>query len=261
MIAAISFFIILCITVLISRIATIALTHTGLSQETARFQVRSALTGSGFTTDESELVVSHPVRRKIIFMLFLVGNAGFITVASSLILTFVIPENTLSMTISIGIVFLGLVIIWWVTHSKFVDRFLSKVIHRALKKYTHLNLGDYASILRLRKDYQITEFQATDANWIIGKSLHELNLPSEGILVLGIQRNEGTFLGAPEGDTQIMGDDLLTMYGKASSIESLNKRKKGYEGDREHYEAVSKHEQNQQEQRQRDEAAADTVGK
>jgi len=35
-------------------------TATGLSRESARFQARSALTGGGFTTTESEAVVRHP---------------------------------------------------------------------------------------------------------------------------------------------------------------------------------------------------------
>src|SRR5699024_9833199 len=96
MIAAISLFIVVFLSVLITRIATIALTHTGLSRESARFQARSALTGSGFTTSESEKVVSHPVRRRIILLLMLIGNAGIVTAVSSLILTFVISDSTFS---------------------------------------------------------------------------------------------------------------------------------------------------------------------
>lgn len=71
-----------------SRIATIAITYTGLSREAARFQARSALTGSGFTTSESEKVVTHPVRRRIILLLMLLGNAGIVAAISSLILAF-----------------------------------------------------------------------------------------------------------------------------------------------------------------------------
>jgi len=41
----------LLLSLLITRIATIALSVTGLSRETARFQARSAFTGVGFTTD------------------------------------------------------------------------------------------------------------------------------------------------------------------------------------------------------------------
>jgi len=39
---------------------TVALTHTGLSRESARFQARSAFTGAGFTTSEPGWTVGSP---------------------------------------------------------------------------------------------------------------------------------------------------------------------------------------------------------
>jgi len=55
---------ILALSLVITRVATVALTMTGLSRQVARFQARSALTGTGFTTSEAETVVNHPVRRQ-----------------------------------------------------------------------------------------------------------------------------------------------------------------------------------------------------
>ncbi|NOK57506.1 MAG: potassium transporter TrkA [Chloroflexi bacterium AL-W] len=89
MLAIISLLLVITISIVITRIATIALTHTGLSKESARFQARSAFTGAGFTTNESESVVNHPIRRRIVLLLMLLGNAGIVTAVSSLILTFV----------------------------------------------------------------------------------------------------------------------------------------------------------------------------
>lgn len=88
MIAIISLLMVVFLSILITRIATIALTHTGLTRESAKFQARSAFSGAGFTTEESEMVVSHPVRRKIVMVLILIGNAGILAAISSLILTF-----------------------------------------------------------------------------------------------------------------------------------------------------------------------------
>jgi len=62
------------ISLLITRVATVAFVLTGMSQEAARFQARSALTGTGFTTTESESVVGHPVRRRIVMALMLLGG-------------------------------------------------------------------------------------------------------------------------------------------------------------------------------------------
>ncbi|GAI01774.1 unnamed protein product [marine sediment metagenome] len=50
--------------VMIIKVATAALKLTGLDERTASFQALSALTGTGFTTRESELIISQPMRRR-----------------------------------------------------------------------------------------------------------------------------------------------------------------------------------------------------
>ena len=89
MIPIITLLVVVILSILVTRFATIALTYTGLSRETARFQARSAFTGVGFTTSESENVVNHPVRRKILMLLMLFGNAGIVTVIASVVLAFI----------------------------------------------------------------------------------------------------------------------------------------------------------------------------
>src|ERR687886_29527 len=73
---------------LITRVGAVALMLTGMSRESSRFQARSAFFGVGFTTAEAEAVVSHPVRRRIIAWLILLGNAGVISVLGTLIISF-----------------------------------------------------------------------------------------------------------------------------------------------------------------------------
>ena len=79
----IALFVIIFLSLLINRIATVALTHTGLSRDMARFQARSAFTTAGFTTSESESVINHPVRRRIISMLMFAGNLGFVSIMAT----------------------------------------------------------------------------------------------------------------------------------------------------------------------------------
>jgi L-ascorbate metabolism protein UlaG (beta-lactamase superfamily) len=81
-----SLLLIAAMTLLVTRVATVVLTATGLPRHVARFQARSALTGSGFTTRESEAVVDHPVRRRVIALLMLLGSVGLVGAASSAIL-------------------------------------------------------------------------------------------------------------------------------------------------------------------------------
>lgn len=72
------------LSLLITRIASEAMVFTGLSAQAAQFQARSAFTGAGFTTQESEQATNHPVRRRIIMWLMLLGNAGIVTVKRNL---------------------------------------------------------------------------------------------------------------------------------------------------------------------------------
>ena len=79
--------VVLVFSLIISRVATIALRLTGLSHASAKFQARSAFTGVGFTTSEAELIVNHPLRRRIVMLLMLLGNVGIATVIATLMVT------------------------------------------------------------------------------------------------------------------------------------------------------------------------------
>ncbi len=240
MIAAITLFLVVSLSALITKVATIALIHTGLSTESARFQARSAYTGAGYSTQESENIMNHPVRRKIIYILMLVGNAGFVTVMSTLILTFVLPDTLASKLYGLGIVIVGMTIVWWAIKSKWVDRGLSVVISRMLRRYTDLEILDFAAILHFKDDYKISEKHVDLNDWICNKTLKELRLRDEGINVLGIDRKNNAYFGSPTGSFEIMSDDTVTVYGKAEGIKSVFLRKKGYRAETEHEKFVKK---------------------
>jgi hypothetical protein len=76
--ALISVFVAISLSLLVTRIATEALALTGLSRTSASFQARSAFTGSGFTTQESEAVVQHPVRRRIVVLVRVHAGKPFV---------------------------------------------------------------------------------------------------------------------------------------------------------------------------------------
>ena len=120
MIAIFTLLLIVMLSITIIRIAIIVLVHTGLSIESARLQAISAFTGSGFTTRESEQVVNHPIRRRIMMTLMLLGNAGIVTVISTLILTFVSPGSTQSVLVRVILLALGLSLLWFVSRSRWI---------------------------------------------------------------------------------------------------------------------------------------------
>lgn len=112
---------------MLTRIATVALVHTGLFREIARFQSRSAFTGVGFTTEESEKVVNHPLRRKILMLLMFSGNVWFVSTISTLVSGFMDKgdHGAFLWIYRLGIPATGVVLLWPLAISHWVDRWFS----------------------------------------------------------------------------------------------------------------------------------------
>jgi hypothetical protein len=254
MIAIISLLTILTLSILVTKIATELLAHTGLARETARFQARSAFTGVGFTTSESEKVVHHPLRRRILQMLMVLGNAGIVTAMSSLILTFVKDGDQSGITLRVVILVTGLVLLYALASSRWVDRRLTNIMGWALKRYTKMDVQDYASLLHVAGEFRVTELQVQPEDWLTDRDLRSAKLRDEGILVLGITRQDGTYLGAPKATTKILPHDTLILYGRASALERLDQRGKGWAGERDHEEAVAEQEKVVREEEEEDPA-------
>ncbi|MFA5411633.1 MAG: potassium transporter TrkA, partial [Candidatus Omnitrophota bacterium] len=89
MIAIFGLLIIILLSIIVVRIGAVALELTGLSPEIASFQAQSAFSGVGFTTLESEAIVTHPLRRRIVRVLILLGSAGITTSMATLVLAFI----------------------------------------------------------------------------------------------------------------------------------------------------------------------------
>jgi hypothetical protein len=238
MIPIFSLLLVVTLSILITRVATIALIHTGLSRESARFQARSAFTGAGFTTNESEQVVNHPVRRRIVMFLMLLGNAGFVTVLSSLVLTFVGEGEPGSLVYKLLLLGAGLFFLTVLGMSAWVDRHLSNLIDSALKRYTNLDVRDYASLIHLTGEYRLVELQVNPNDWLADKTLAQARLREEGIVVLGIKRLDGSYLGTPKGPEKIHSGDILILYGRVSALEDLDQRRRDEGGEQAHQEAI-----------------------
>jgi hypothetical protein len=243
MVAILSLLLVLGVSLIFTRVASVALVHTGMSRESARFQARSAFTGAGFTTSESETVVSHPVRRRIVMWLMLVGNVGLVTVVSSLILS--LSGLRASETAWLGIAVLGggVLVLLFLARSAWVDRWLCSAISWALRRFTNLDARDYARLLHLRDDYGVTELQVVEGDWLAGRAVAETGLDLEGVRVLGIECPGGYFLGAPDGDVTIRPGDCLVLYGRGSRMAEIDRRGVGSDGESSHREAVKDQEQ------------------
>lgn len=97
--------------ILISDVITIFFRLTGLTEEKARFQVISLLTNSGFTTRESEAVVSSKIRRRLARATMLFGYAFTVTIVSTTVNFFMtLGESELNSLLYLIPVLLGIMV-------------------------------------------------------------------------------------------------------------------------------------------------------
>lgn len=239
MVAIASLLIVVAVSLLITRVATVILTATGMSRQSARFQARSAFTGAGFTTNESEAVVSHPLRRRVIGTLMLLGNAGIVATASSAILG--LRSNGWGATGWRGLeLVLGLAALIVISRSQWVDVRLTRLIGRLLGRYTDLPTRDLDNLLDLSGRYAVSELAVREGDWLMGRCLDELDLAGEGVLVLGITRVDGRYVGTPQPATRVCAGDVLVVYGEETWVDELDRRPAGADGDRLHESAVAR---------------------
>jgi hypothetical protein len=238
-VALATFFIVLVFSLVVVRIAGVALTLTGMSSESARFQARSAWTGTGFTTTESEQIVNHPVRRKIVSWLMLIRGVGVVTVVATLVLSFAAEANTEQRFMRLALLLIGLLVTWIIFSNAWVDRQLSKLILRLLGHYTTLEVRDYGELLHLSGEYIVSEMVVREGDWMADKPLAELRLPDEGVLILGVQCKDKSFIGAPRGETCISPGDTVILYGRGSLIAQLDRRPADVGGQIAHEKAAS----------------------
>jgi hypothetical protein len=61
----------------------------------------------------------------------------------------------------------GIAILWLLANSRWIDRQLSNLINRILKKQHRIDVNDYASLLHLSGEFRISEILLECEHWLI----------------------------------------------------------------------------------------------
>ena len=170
--------------------------------------------------------------------LMFLGNAGFITVISSLVLTFVSTSSPGDGLSRLFYLLIGIGVLWLLASNRAFNRILTRLVRKALRRWTDLDLQDYARLLHFKDKYQVTKIEVNEDSWLANKKLKELQLTNEGIAVLGIERRDRIYLGAPYGNTYIYPQDTLIVYGRKTALVELDVRTEGIEAEQAHQKAV-----------------------
>jgi len=227
--ALLALLIIVAVALVIVRIGATALMMTGLPRDVAEFQAVSCFFGVGFTTSESEMIVSHPTRRRIAAHLIISGNIGLTGALGTVILTFIQQDpdwideivplaNEYAFFYKLAIILVGILFIAVVFRIGIVKKILETLIKASLEKFQDVRTIDYETVLRSSDGYAIMQVEIENGHPLIGRTLAGAKLSQDGVLVIGIKRATGEYLGATHATTEFKADDLLTVYGTEAAI-------------------------------------------
>lgn len=217
----IALLIIALVSLLAVRVGATALMMTGLSWDTASFQSYSAFFGVGFTTKEAEMVVNHPVRRRIIRDLILVGNVGLTSALATLVVTMLQTSSGGNGVLMFGWLIGGLAVLFFVSRLSLFQKVVDRLIQRALERTGMVRALDYELLLRIQHGYVVSEIEVMPDTFLAGRTLRDSRPWDRGVVVLAIKRDGETIPGIPSRDDLIKAGDVVTAYGKETSLHAM----------------------------------------
>ncbi|WP_231373255.1 MULTISPECIES: TrkA C-terminal domain-containing protein [Bacillaceae] len=214
----------LLIILLVIETSVIMFKFTGLEKPVSRYQVISMLTGTGFTTDESQLIIDHPIRRKISAFLILFG-AFSLAVIISAITNMLSNDLRLTELLVINTVLLIILLIGKIP-------FLQNKFQRKFDYEMHKNLDiselPIKDALYLDENDVVTEVAIEEDSDLVGTEILDLFEKEEDIKLLFIKRGEINIRNTMYNESIQAGDDLF-LYGNKEEIEKKFLNKNGKE--------------------------------
>lgn len=221
MIAILTLVVITLISLLAVRAGATALMMTGLSWDAASFQSYSAFFGVGFTTREAEMVVNHPVRRRIIRDLILAGNIGLTSALATLVATLVQNSSGIRPLVIVGGLILGIVLLLYLTRVVWVQRLIDRMIQRTLEQTGLVRVMDYELLLRIQHGYVVSEIEILPESSIVNQSLRQSRPWDHGVVILSVKTDGKDIKGIPSAQTVLKAGDVVTVYGEEHNIRRL----------------------------------------
>jgi hypothetical protein len=221
MVAVITLIVIAMVSLLAVRAGSTALMMTGLSWDAASFQSYSAFFGVGFTTSEAELVVNHPVRRRIIRDLILAGNVGVTSALATLVATLVQNSSGVRPLVIVVSLVIGLGLLLYLTRVSWVQRAIDKLIQRTLERTGLVRIMDYELLLRIQHGFVVSEVDIDAETPIVNQSLRQSRPWDHGVVILAVKTDGKANEGLPNASTVLREGDVVTVYGEEHLIKRL----------------------------------------
>ena len=207
---------------IITELFTMLFRFTGLPDERARFQVISLLTGCGYTTRESEMILSSRPRRRLARITMLFGYVFNITIVSAFINVFLslklsqVGHTYLGVLIPLGAVAIIFIFIRVPKVRALGDAVLQRIADRLTGRTASFNSVMLLDYIGADSIAQVTLHHIPDE--YRGVTLSDMKLKADtGILVMLVER-PGEKPTAAGADTVFAPGDKLTVFGDYGTI-------------------------------------------
>jgi len=212
-------------------IFTVVFMLTGMSHTRATFQVISLLTSCGFTTSESEIVVSSRKRRKIALAIMIFGNMFNVAIVSLLVNTIMSFSKRSSFNVRQAILYLivFMVFIAIIKRVPVARVTFDKIVKRIATKVMFSKNSNPFLILDNFHGFVIAEVKIIEVpKKLSNKTLLESKISKDyGIRILTIKRDDRT-IGDIHMDECIIKNDRLIVYGPLTNIMEVFKQQPSY---------------------------------
>jgi len=195
---------------------------TGLPAEKSRFQVISLLTGTGFTTRESEMILSSRRRRSLARITMLFGYVFNITIVSAFINVFLsvksvqVNSEFLGFLIPLGTVALIFIFMRVPKIHAWGENLLRRAADRFFDRHEAFNAIMLVDNISTESIAQVALRHIPDE--YNGMTLAETHLRADtGIMVMLVERNGNKPIPA-QADTVFEIGDKLTVFGDYKTI-------------------------------------------
>ncbi|MCR5112575.1 MAG: TrkA C-terminal domain-containing protein [Acholeplasmatales bacterium] len=202
---------------------TVIFRATGLTKSKAKYQTISLFTNCGFTTSESEVITSSPIRRRIALIVMIVGHIFSVLIVSIVISAFgeigteMKTEDYISIIIILGVFALAILIFLLPFVNKPISNWLEKMVLRHIARKEKTNtitiLDSYGKSSIAQVIINVVPESMND------KPLFDMNLRSYSINLLLIKRKNKVI--DVDRDTMIQKGDVLVAFGPLQNIKDL----------------------------------------
>lgn len=198
---------------LVIEITVVLFVYTGLKKQIARYQVISMVTATGFTTDESSLIIDHPIRRRISAGVILFGYFSLAVMISSIaaILSNDLRVNLLAMVI---LVFFAVLL---VLRNRRVNAFLTDRFEHEMDTEYDLEDWPLKTALGLEENDMVAMIEINEGSDYENTASENLLMRDDDIHLLFIKRGN-VILRKSLFQVELLAGDRVMIFGDENTI-------------------------------------------